>query len=66
MAARRDDIGTDPAFVIMEISLGLDLPHEVMKHPAIVSLNRDTTDMVLLWNVSINISAMLRQILIKS
>ncbi|KAJ6561560.1 terpenoid synthase [Mycena vulgaris] len=50
MAARRDNIGSDPSFAFLEISLGVDLPHEVMEHPAIVSLNRDTTDMIILAN----------------
>ncbi|KAJ7910913.1 terpenoid synthase [Mycena leptocephala] len=50
MIARRDNIGTDPSFVFVEISLGLDLPHEVMEHPAIVSLGRDATDMLIIGN----------------
>ncbi|KAJ7753354.1 terpenoid synthase [Mycena maculata] len=50
MIARRNNIGSDPSFALLEISLGLDLPHEVMEHPAIVSLNRDTTDMIILAN----------------
>lgn len=52
MTARRDNIGSDPSFALLEISLELDLPHEVMQHPAIISLNRDTTDMIILANVS--------------
>jgi hypothetical protein len=51
MAARRNNIGSDPSFAFLEISLGVDLPHEVMEHPAIVALNRDTTDMIVLANV---------------
>ncbi|KAJ7811924.1 terpenoid synthase [Mycena olivaceomarginata] len=33
MASRRLNIGCDPSFVLLEISLDLDLPHEVMEHP---------------------------------
>jgi hypothetical protein len=51
MAARRDNIGTYPTFVLLEICLELDIPHEVMQHPAIDSLNRHATDMVFLTNV---------------
>ncbi|KAJ7254123.1 terpenoid synthase, partial [Mycena rebaudengoi] len=36
MAARREDIGSFPCFALLEISLNLDLPHEVMDHPAIL------------------------------
>ncbi|KAF7979340.1 hypothetical protein HWV62_42763 [Athelia sp. TMB] len=50
MAARRDNIGSDPSFALLEISLEVDIPHSVMQHPAIVSLNRDTTDMIVLAN----------------
>ncbi|KAK7012921.1 isoprenoid synthase domain-containing protein [Favolaschia claudopus] len=50
LAARRNNIGSDPSFVFLEISLQLDLPHEVMEHPLIVALNRDTTDMIILAN----------------
>ncbi|KAJ6465141.1 terpenoid synthase [Mycena vulgaris] len=35
MAARRDNIGSDPSSAFLEISLSVDLPHEVMEHPAI-------------------------------
>ncbi|KAJ7301787.1 isoprenoid synthase domain-containing protein [Mycena albidolilacea] len=50
MASRRLNIGCDPSFVLLEISLDLDLHHEVMEHPAIVSVNSDAQDMVILWN----------------
>lgn len=53
MASRRDNIGSDPSFALLEMSLELDVPHEVMQHPFIVSLNRDTTDMIVLANVSL-------------
>ncbi|KAK7012924.1 isoprenoid synthase domain-containing protein [Favolaschia claudopus] len=39
LAARRNNIGSEPSFVFLEISLQLDLPHEVMEHPLIVALN---------------------------
>jgi Delta6-protoilludene synthase len=52
MVARRDNIGSDPSFAFLEISLGLDLPHTVMDHPTIRALNQDTTDMIILANVS--------------
>jgi len=51
MIARRDNIGTNPTFAFLEVSLGLDIPHYVMEHPYIVALNRDTTDMTILANV---------------
>ncbi|KAK7021182.1 isoprenoid synthase domain-containing protein [Favolaschia claudopus] len=50
LAARRNNIGSEPSFVFLEISLQLDLPHEVMEHPLIVALNRDTTDLLILSN----------------
>jgi hypothetical protein len=53
MAVRREDIASFPCFALLEISLDLDLPHEVMDHPAIVALKRDTTDMTILANVGI-------------
>nr|BBH51498.1 putative sesquiterpene synthase [Clitopilus sp.] len=48
--ARRDNIGSDPSFALLEITLEVDLPHEVMEHPTIVALARDTTDMIVLAN----------------
>lgn len=51
MTARRDNIGSDPTFALMEVCLNLDIPHEVMQHPAMLSLNRDATDMIILTNV---------------
>ncbi|KAK7048258.1 isoprenoid synthase domain-containing protein [Favolaschia claudopus] len=50
LAARRNNIGSYSTFVLLEICLGLDLPHEVMAHPLIVALNRDATDMIILAN----------------
>ncbi|KAK6996946.1 terpene cyclase [Favolaschia claudopus] len=50
MTARRLNIGCDPSFVLLELSLDVDLPHEVMEHPAMVSANSDIRDMTILWN----------------
>uniref|UniRef100_A0A8H7Y3N7 Terpene synthase n=1 Tax=Psilocybe cubensis TaxID=181762 RepID=A0A8H7Y3N7_PSICU len=50
MAARRDNIGSYPCFAFLEMSLNLDIPHEIMEHPTIVQLQKDTTDMILLFN----------------
>ncbi|KAF8176079.1 terpenoid synthase [Pholiota molesta] len=50
MVSRRDNIGSDPSFAFLEISLALDIPHHIMEHPFIVELNRDTTDMIVLAN----------------
>lgn len=55
MVARRDNIGSDPSFAFLEASLGLNLPHAVMEHPTVVALNRDTTDMIILANVSVKL-----------
>lgn len=52
MTARRDNIGTDPCFALMEMSLETDIPHYIMEHPTIVALTRDTNDMIVLTNVS--------------
>jgi hypothetical protein len=51
--ARRDNIGTLPSFVFLEICLGLDIPHSVMEHPYIVKLHQDVTDMITFGNVSL-------------
>ncbi|KAF7374243.1 Terpene cyclase [Mycena sanguinolenta] len=50
MSIRRDSIATGPCFALLEISLGLDLPHEVMEHPAVISLTRDASDILILAN----------------
>ncbi|KZP33092.1 terpenoid synthase [Athelia psychrophila] len=50
MDDRRDNVGAKPALALLEISLELDLPHSVMEHPAIISLNNDITDMTTLAN----------------
>ena len=54
MVARRDNIGCLPLFAVMEASLEIDLSHEVMQHPALLSLNQDATDMTILANVRPN------------
>lgn len=54
MDARRDNIGTRPSFAFMEICLGLNIPHIVMEHPTLVTLERCATDLVLLGNVRIS------------
>jgi hypothetical protein len=47
MTACRDIIGTDPSFGLVQ-----DLPHDVMWPLGIVSLARDTTEMLIIGNVS--------------
>jgi hypothetical protein len=51
MASRHDNIGAGCMFALLEICLELDLPHDVMQHPAVVSLNTHATDMIFLTNV---------------
>ncbi|KAF7361114.1 Terpene cyclase [Mycena sanguinolenta] len=50
LVARQNNIGAFPVFTFVEIDLGLDLPHEVMEHPMITSLERDAGDMIILDN----------------
>ncbi|KAJ7190043.1 isoprenoid synthase domain-containing protein [Mycena pura] len=50
LVARQNNIGAFSVFTFVEIDLGLDLPHEVMEHPTIVSLERDAADMIILAN----------------
>ena len=52
MVARRNNAGSLPCHVLLEITLGLNIPHEVMQHPAIVSLLKDASDLVIFANVS--------------
>jgi hypothetical protein len=52
LEARRDNIGSDPSFAFLETSLEIDIPEEIMQHPTIVAIQRDTTDMIVLANVS--------------
>ncbi|KAJ6569121.1 isoprenoid synthase domain-containing protein [Mycena capillaripes] len=49
-AHRRRDIGADPCYAFIEITLELDLPREVMDHRAVISINQDATDMIILAN----------------
>ena len=63
MEARRDNIGTLPSFVFSEICMGLNIPHEVMQHPAIASLERDATDMIIIGNVSTVLRIDVRQLI---
>ena len=52
MDARRDNIGAVMVFVMVEVALELDIPDEIMEHPAMSSLIKDAADMVTLANVS--------------
>nr|BBH51504.1 putative sesquiterpene synthase [Clitopilus sp.] len=47
-STRRDNIGTKPAFVLLE--LGLDIPDCVMTHPSIQSAVTSLTDMLIIAN----------------
>lgn len=51
LTARRDNIGSDPSMALLEICLQIDIPHEVMEHPAIASLTSYTADLNTLGNV---------------
>jgi hypothetical protein len=51
IAARRDNIGVYPCFALVEQSLELNIPHNVMEHPYIQSLNRDACEMAIIDNV---------------
>ena len=48
--ARRCSSGVKPSFAILE--LGLDIPDEVMAHPAIQEMIIAAVDMSAFWNVS--------------
>ncbi|KAF7795903.1 hypothetical protein EIP86_007070 [Pleurotus ostreatoroseus] len=50
LAARRDNIGSDPAMVLLELCLEVDIPHEVMEHPAVASLTEYTSYLITLDN----------------
>jgi hypothetical protein len=47
---RRDSDGAKPSFVLVE--LGLDIPDEVMSHPAVEVMNETANDMIWIVNVS--------------
>jgi hypothetical protein len=48
--ARRHTSGSELSFTIIE--LGLDIPDEVMAHPAIQEMVLAASDLVAFWNVS--------------
>ena len=49
---RRDTSGCKPVFNLVEYSLDLELPDNVIKHPVIVALNQGANDLVTWSNVS--------------
>lgn len=49
LAVRRDTIGAKPSFAILEFDM--DLPTEVLEHPAMISLTNTTIDLLILGNV---------------
>jgi hypothetical protein len=51
ITARRDNAGLFPSFALIEQSLELDIPHKVMEHPHIQSLNMYACEMAFLDNV---------------
>ncbi len=52
LAARRDNIGSDPSMALLEICLEVEIPHEVMEHPALAALTEYTAYLNTLGNVS--------------
>ncbi|KAH8824292.1 isoprenoid synthase domain-containing protein [Flagelloscypha sp. PMI_526] len=48
--ARRENVGAYPFYVLLEKSLGICLPDEVVDHPYIKALETGATDMILLGN----------------
>lgn len=62
--ARRRTSGVKPSFSIIE--LGLDIPDEVMSHPAIQGMISAAVDMVAFSNVSVIHGKIVRTILMKS
>jgi hypothetical protein len=55
MVSRRNNIGIDPCLALLEISIGADIPHQIMEHPTILALARDSADMLTLSNVMIRL-----------
>lgn len=55
LASRHYDFGIYPCLALMEMSSGLDIPHQIMEHPTIVSLARDATYIAFLSNVMIRL-----------
>jgi hypothetical protein len=49
---RRDTSGCKPVFDLVEYSLDLELPDDVIEHPVIVALNQGANDLVTWSNVS--------------
>ena len=49
---RRDTSGCKPVFDLVEYSLDLELPNDVIEHPVIVALNQGANDLVTWSNVS--------------
>ena len=47
---RRETIGAKPAFALLE--LALDIPDDVMSHPAIEEMALASVDMIIIGNVS--------------
>ena len=53
---RRDTSGCKPVFDLVEYSLDLELPDDVIEHPVIVALNQGANDLVTWSNVSATLS----------
>jgi len=49
---RRETSGCRPTFDLIEYSLGLELPDDVIEHPVIMALNQGANDFVTWSNVS--------------
>lgn len=49
---RRETSGCKPVFDLIEYSLDLELPEEVVEHPVILALNQSANDLVTWSNVS--------------
>ena len=49
---RCDTSGCKPVFDLIEYSLDLELPDDIVKHPVIVTLNQGTNDLVMWSNMS--------------
>ncbi|KAJ3559506.1 hypothetical protein NM688_g309 [Phlebia brevispora] len=50
LAARYQNIGVIPSIALLEICLEVDIPHEVLEHPAITALTKYTTHLVTIAN----------------
>ena len=49
---RRETSGCKPAFDLIEYSLGLELPDDVIEHPIVMALKQGANDFVTWSNVS--------------